>query len=80
MSDLTNEQRLSYQDKVIGYELYNWINYDGTGQYNTPLIDDDLIVETIKENTMCDSTISDSECFYNFRDKYRNLPYIAYKI
>ena len=80
MSDLTYEQRLSYQDKVIGYELYNWINYDGTGQYDTPLIDDELIVETIKENTMCDSTISDSECFYNFRDKYRNLPYIAYKI
>jgi len=80
ISDLTEEQRLSYQDKVIGYELYNWINYNGTGQYNTPLIDDELIIETIKENTMCDSTISDSECFYNFRDKYRDLPYIAYKI
>lgn len=80
ISDLTDEQRSSYQDQVIWYELYNWINYDGTWKYDTPLIDDELIVETIKENTMCDSTISDSECFYNFRDKYRNLPYIAYKI
>lgn len=80
ISDLTEDERLAYQDKVIGYELYNWINHDWNNAYDTPLIDDDLIVETIKESTMCDASISDSECFYNFREKYRNIPYIAYKI
>lgn len=80
ISDLTDEQRLDYRDKVIWYELYNWVNYEWAGTKTTPLIDDELIVETIKESTMCDQSISDSECFYNFRDKYRNLPYLAYKI
>jgi hypothetical protein len=79
ISDLTEEQRSNYQDKVIWYELYNWINSDWT-EKNNNLIDDELIVETIKESTMCDTTISNSECFYNFRDKYRDLPYLAYKI
>ena len=41
---------------------------------------DAIMLETIKESTMCDATISNSECFYNFRDKYRDLPYLAYKI
>ena len=79
ISDLTEEQRSNYEDKVIWYELYNWINSEVTWDNNS-LIDDELIIETIRENTMCDTTISDSECFYNFRDKYRNLPYLAYKI
>ena len=79
ISDLTDEQRSHYQDRVIWYELYNWINSDWT-QNDDNLIDDELIVETIKESTMCDATISNSECFYNFRDKYRDLPYLAYKI
>jgi hypothetical protein len=29
---------------------------------------------------LCSNTDSDQKCFYNFRDKYRNLPYLAYNI
>ena len=74
-----DEEIASYQDKVIGYNLYKRISYSWTGKNTTPLIDDDLIVETIRENA-CDWSISDAECFYNFREKYRDLPYIAYTI
>ena len=45
---------------------------------NANLIDDDIIIKTIKESATC--TEDDEKCFYNFRDKYRNLPYLAYKI
>lgn len=78
--DLDEESLLQYQDKVIWYNLYKWLNYNWTGDNRTPLIDDALIVETIRENTLCDNTTSNSECFYNFREKYRNLPYLAYKV
>ena len=53
---------------------------DLTGENTSDLIDDDVIVKTIKESTLCSDTQDDQECFYNFREKYRNLPYLAYKI
>ena len=80
LEELEGDALSDYQDKVIGYNLYKRINYSWTGKNTTPLIDDKLIAETVKENALCDSSISDAECFYNFRDKYRDLPYLAYTI
>ena len=80
LSKLSESQLSDYQDKVIGYNLYHWINYEWTWENPSLLIDDNLIMKTIRENALCDSLVSDSECLYNFRDKYRNLPYLAYRI
>ena len=80
IAEMTEEQLSDYKDKVIGYNLYQWINYTGTGDNTNLLIDDKLIVETIRENVLCNRDTSNAECFYKFRDKYRNLPYLAYKI
>ena len=76
LESLEWEQLSGYINKVIGYNLYQWINSDE----DTPLIDDELIVSTIKESVSCDWNKLDSECFYKFRDRYRTLPYLAYKI
>ena len=78
MKDMTEEELSHYQDRVIWYNLYKWLNNEL--EQASPLIDDDVIVETIRENVLCDASTSNSECFYNFRDKYRDLPYLAYKI
>ncbi|MDR0370069.1 MAG: hypothetical protein LBH96_06325 [Candidatus Peribacteria bacterium] len=63
-------------DLIIGYHLYQWIKY----HTDNILIDDTIINTTIRENVLCDETRNDNECFYNFREKYRNLPYLAYTI
>ncbi len=80
IAEMTSEQLSEYQDKVIWYNLYNRINYDWTGDNVSELVDDELIAETIRENALCGVTMKNSECFYKFRDKYRNLPYLAYKV
>ena len=80
LPNLSWEELSNYQDKVIWYNLYKRINSNWTGTNMSPLIDDALIAETVKESTLCDSSISDAECFYNFRDKYRDLPYLAYTV
>ncbi|MBQ5945624.1 hypothetical protein IJL65_04545 [bacterium] len=46
----------------------------------TPLVDDEVIIETIKKNALCESGLEPAECFYKFRDKYRNIPYLAYRV
>jgi hypothetical protein len=76
---MTDEQRDEYIDKVIWYNLYHWINYTWTWENKTELLDDDLIAETVRENALCEG-VKDIECFYKFRDKYRDLPYLAYKV
>ncbi|MDR3168389.1 MAG: hypothetical protein LBU27_01105 [Candidatus Peribacteria bacterium] len=63
-------------DLIIGYHLYQWTKY----QQENILIDDEVINTTIRENVLCDESTSASECFYKFRDKYRDLPYLAYTI
>ena len=78
-SDLTEEQLSIYRDRVIWYNLYHWINGDLEG-WETELIDDDVITKTIRASALCQDSDEDQECFYNFREKYRNLPYLAYKI
>jgi hypothetical protein len=63
-------------DLIIGYHLYQWIIHAA----DNILIDDSIINTTIRENVLCDETRNDNECFYTFREKYRNLPYLAYTI
>lgn len=80
MYDMTDEQMSEYVDKVIGYNLYNWINYSWTWENKSELIDDALIAETVRENALCNPDTTNRECFYKFRDKYRDLPYLAYRV
>ena len=80
IADMNAEQLSEYQDKVIWYNLYHWINYNWTWENVTELVDDELIAETVRENALCGVTMQNRECFYKFRDKYRDLPYLAYKI
>ena len=80
LSELTDNERETYKNQVIGYNLYHRINDDGLVDKQSSLVDDEIIVNTIKQATLCSNTDSDQKCFYNFRDKYRNLPYLAYNI
>ena len=75
-SALWDKDKSNYMDKVIWYNLYKWIN----NEEETPLIDDKIIVKAIRETVLCEDSKSNLECFYQFRDKYRNLPYLAYRI
>jgi hypothetical protein len=75
-SDLFSSLETIDDDTIIGYHLYQWIKKDT----ENILIDDEIIMTTIRENTLCDSAIQDTECFYKFREKYRDLPYLAYTI
>lgn len=79
-SDLTPEQESQYMDRIIWYHLYHWINNDWVIDEKDQLIDDKIIVKAIRQGTLCNDSDSDQKCFYNFRDKYRNLPYLAYNI
>lgn len=78
--ELTEEQRALYADRVIWYNLYHWINWDFTWDNLIQLIDDDLIAKTIKDSTIWCINQDEKRCFYSFREKYRDLPYLAYKI
>ena len=60
--------------------MYHWINDDWVIDENDQLIDDKIIVKAIRQGTLCNDSDSDQKCFYNFRDKYMNLPYLAYNI
>ena len=73
---LTEEQKSTYMNRVIGYNLYHRVSWWN----DTPLIDDDIIVKAIKDSALCNATTSNQKCFYDFRDKYRNIPYLAYKV
>ena len=79
-SQLSEDELRDYQDKVIGYSLYHRINYTWTWENVTPLIDNQVIIDTIKQNALCEPWLEPDECFYKFRDKYRNLPYLAYRV
>lgn len=62
-------------DKAIGYSLYNRVKWES--EYT--LIDDEIINEAINEIAICQNE-SVEYCYYKFRNKYRNLPSIAYTI
>lgn len=63
------------EDRYIWYALYDWIF--GTGE-NT-LIDDAVIEQSIKGLMFCDN-IDMNQCYYQFREKYRDVASFAYSI
>jgi hypothetical protein len=73
------EKKSIYRESVIWYNLYHWINWDLPNGNESSLVDEEVIMETIKSSASCDN-MNDVECLYNFRNKYRNLPYLAYGI
>jgi len=76
LSDLTKEEKSKYMDRVIWYDLYHWVEWWN----ETTLIDDDIIVKAIRESALCNTSDTNQKCFYDFRDKYRDIPYLAYKV
>lgn len=83
--DKIEELRTLYKDifpkdidetSLIWYHLYQWVK----NNEENLLIDNDLINEAIRRNVFCDETRQEKECFYSFREKYRNIPQIAYTI
>lgn len=63
------------QDKAIWFSLYQWVQWETE---NT-LINDEIINKAIKKVALCwDET--KEYCYYKFRNKYRDLPSLAYTI
>jgi hypothetical protein len=75
---MSEEEISLYKDRVIGYSLYHWINGDEIGIDMNQLIDNSIIEKAIKKSASCKEL--NQKCLYNFREKYRDLPYLAYRI
>lgn len=63
------------EDEAIWYTLYQWVKE----WKESDLVDDEIIEDAIKKVAQC-STESTEYCYYKFRNKYRNLPSLAYRI
>lgn len=75
-----NDEELSvYKDRVIGYNLYHWVNGWWIKWDYNQLVDNSVIEEAIDKTASCNWELNQN-CLYNFRAKYRNLPYLAYKV
>lgn len=68
--DIENEE-----DKLIGRNLYNRVK----GESETTLVNDEIINKTVRAIMGCGAE-NDTICFYNFREKYRNIAELAYTI
>ena len=62
-------------DKIIWFNLYNWV----FNNQETNLINDEVIKSVISKLVSCNN-ISESICLYQFREKYRDIPMLAYWI
>lgn len=63
---------------VISRYLYSWI-FTGDAVPNI-LIDESVIDEAIRDSIVCRGDQSDDVCYFMFRNKYRNIPWLAYAI
>ena len=63
------------QDKAIWFSLYKRVEWE-TGNV---LINDEIIDKAIKKIALCGDE-SKEYCYYKFRNKYRDLPSLAYSI
>lgn len=70
-----NDKKEVNVDKIIWYNLYNRI----FSNQDTTLINDELIDSVIFKIMIC-KEVSKDICFYQFRDKYRDLPLLAYGV
>ena len=70
---LTGLNATTNQDNVIAYHIYNRMYNDKDNK----LIDKAVIDKTIKNIISCDGK-TDEVCYYQFRDKYKNIPSFGY--
>lgn len=75
---LSGEDDRIYSNKVISQYLYEMI-HTGDTQSNL-LIDNALIDKVIKNSASCTKNETRESCYFRFRDKYRDLPALAYTI
>ena len=66
-----------FENMIISRYLYYWILWDD--EEPCRLIDEEVIDATVKKSIVCND--KDPEvCYFDFRDKYRNIPELAYSI
>lgn len=63
-------------NKIIWYTIYNRLYWT----WDILLIDDIIIDSTVKDIVSCEDNLDIDVCYYRFRDKYRNIPGIAYNL
>ena len=63
------------QDKAIWFSLYQRVKWET----DNSLINDEIINKAIKKIALCGDE-SKEYCYYKFRNKYRDLPSVAYSI
>ena len=66
-----------FENMIISRYLYNWVL--GDDEEPCRLIDEKVIDTTVKKSIVCNDKSSDV-CYFEFRDKYRNIPELAYTI
>lgn len=65
------------ENMVIGRHLYSFIKNGGGEDI---LLDDSVIEEAIRESVVCWEDKTDEYCYFMFRNKYRNIPELAYSV
>ena len=75
ISAIMDEHSNFSEDEAIGYNLYNRVK--GKSEYS--LINDDIINQAIAKIAQCWNE-SLEYCYYKFRNRYRNIPSLAYSI
>ena len=66
-----------FENMIISRYLYYWIQWDD--EEPCRLIDEEVIDTTVKKSVPCNDKETE-ECYFDFRDKYRNIPELAYSI
>ncbi len=72
----TDDNGWNNVNKIIGYSLYNRIYWT----WEISVLDDAIINKTVKDTVACEDKLDINVCYYRFRDKYRNIPELAYNI
>jgi hypothetical protein len=66
-----------FENMIISRYLYYWILWDD--EEPCRLIDEEVIDATVKKSIVCNDK-GPKVCYFDFRDKYRNIPELAYSI
>jgi hypothetical protein len=73
----STETGLNNVNKIVGFSIYNRLYWSWDA---TNIIDDSIINKTVKDTVSCEDNLDINVCYYRFRDKYRNIPEMAYNI
>jgi hypothetical protein len=66
-----------FENMIISRYLYNWVL--GDDEEPCRLIDEAVIDSAVKKSIVCNNKSSEV-CYFDFRDKYRDIPELAYTI